>query len=89
MDNLHDVGNYDPNGPLPPVNIQEEQNKHVNQRQPGNNNIIYMANDSYKAIRDYAVLTPQVVDPEIIRPKVEAANFELKLVMFQMLQTVS
>ena len=56
MDNLQDVGNLDPYGPLQPINIKEEQNEHVNQRQPGNNNIIYMAND--KAIRDYAVLTP-------------------------------
>ena len=56
MDNLQDMGNLDPYGPLQPINIKEEQNEHVNQRQPGNNNIIYMAND--KAIRDYAVLTP-------------------------------
>ena len=41
-----------------------------------------------KAIKDYIVLTPQVVYPGIVRPKVEAANFELKPVMFQMLQTV-
>ena len=27
---------------LQTVNIQEEQNEHANQRQPGNNNIIYM-----------------------------------------------
>lgn len=58
MDNLHDVGNLDPHGPLQHVNIQEEQNEHVNQRQPGNNNIIYMADDRDRAIRDYAVLTP-------------------------------
>ena len=34
------------------------------------------------------MLTPQVVHPGIVRPEVEAANFELNLVMFQMLQTV-
>ena len=34
------------------------------------------------------MLTPQVVHSGIIRPEVEAANFKLKLVMFQMLQTV-
>ena len=44
-----------------------------------------MTGQSY---RDFAVLTPQVVHPGIIRPEVEAANFELKPVMFQMLQTV-
>ena len=88
MDNLQDVGNLDPHGPLQPVNVQEGQNEHINQRQPGNNNIIYMADDRDKAIKDYVVLTPQVVHPGIVRPEVEAANFELKPVMFQMLQTV-
>ncbi|XP_015382752.1 uncharacterized protein LOC107175648 [Citrus sinensis] len=47
-----------------------------------------MANDRDRAIRDYTVLTPQVVHLGIIRPEVEAANFELKPMMFQMLQTV-
>ena len=74
-----------PHGPLQPINIQKEHNEHVNGRQPGNNNIIYMANDKDKSIRDYAVLTPQVVHPGIIRPEVDAANFELKPVIFQML----
>ncbi|XP_024039314.1 uncharacterized protein LOC127898868 [Citrus sinensis] len=37
-----------------------------------------MADDRDRAIRDYAVLAPQVVHPGIVRPKVEAANFELK-----------
>ena len=47
-----------------------------------------MADDRDRAIRDYVVLTPQVVHPGIIRPEVEAANFELKPVMFQMLEIV-
>ena len=88
MDNLQDMGNLDPHRPFQPVNIQEGQNEHVNQRQPGNNNIIYMANDRDRAIIDYVVLTPQVVHPGIVRPEVEAANFELKPMMFQMFQTV-
>ncbi|KAH9743430.1 hypothetical protein KPL70_003294 [Citrus sinensis] len=88
MDNLQDVGNLDPHEQLQPVNIQEKQNEHVNRRQLGNNNIIYMENDRDGAIRDYVVLTPQVVHPGIIRPEVEAVNFELKPMMFQMLQTV-
>ncbi|KAH9668539.1 hypothetical protein KPL70_021450 [Citrus sinensis] len=88
MNNLRDVGNLDPHGPLQPVNIQEEQNEHANERQPGNNNIIYMTDDRDRAIRDYVVLTLQVVQPGIVRFEVEAANFELKPVMFQMLQTV-
>ena len=85
MNNLQDMGNLDPHGPLQPVNIQEEHNKHPNERQPGNNNIIYMVDDRDRAIRDYVVLTPQVVHLGIIRPEVEAANFEFKPVMFQML----
>ena len=85
MNNLQDEGNLNPHGPLQLVHIQEEQNKHANERQPGNNNIIYMANDRDRAIRYYVVLTLQVIHPEIIRHEVEAANFELKPVMFQML----
>ncbi|KAH9743537.1 hypothetical protein KPL70_003340 [Citrus sinensis] len=60
MNNLQDEGNLNPHGPLQPVNIQEEQDEHANRRQPGNNNIIYMADDRDRAIRDYAVLTPQL-----------------------------
>ena len=78
MDNLQDMGNLDPHGPLQPVNIQEGKNEHVNQIQPSNNNIIYMADDRDMAIRDYVVLTPQVVHPGIVRPEVQVANFELK-----------
>lgn len=33
MDNLQDVGNLDPHGPLQPVNLQEGKNGHINQRQ--------------------------------------------------------
>ncbi|KAH9658917.1 hypothetical protein KPL70_023668 [Citrus sinensis] len=41
-----------------------------------------------RAIRDYTVLTPQAIHPGIDRPDVQADNFELKPVMFQMLQTM-
>ena len=41
-----------------------------------------MADDRDKAIRDNAVLTPQVIHPGIVRPEVQVANFELKPVMF-------
>ena len=85
MNNLQVEGNLNPNGPLQPANIQEEQNEHANRRQPGNNNIIYIADDRDRTIWDYALLTPQVVHPSIIRPEVDVANFELKPVMFQML----
>ena len=88
MNNLQDLGNLDPHGPIQPVNAQEGQNGQINQIQPENNNIIYMANDRNRAIRVYVVLTPQVVHLGIVRPEVEATNFELRPVMFQMLQTV-
>ena len=47
-----------------------------------------MAGDKDGVIRDYTVLTPQATHSEIVRPEVQADNFELKLVMFQVLQTV-
>ena len=47
-----------------------------------------MANDRDRAIRDYAMLTPQAIHLGIVRPDVQVDNFELKPVMFQMLQTV-
>ncbi|KAH9751689.1 hypothetical protein KPL71_014391 [Citrus sinensis] len=88
MNNLQDGGNLNHHGPLQPVNIQEEQNEQANGRQPCNNNIIYIGDGKDRAIRDYAMLTPQVVHPGIIRPEVDVVNFELKPVMFPMLQTV-
>ena len=41
-----------------------------------------------RVIKDYAMLAPQVIHPEIVRPEVEVANFELKPVMLKILQTV-
>ena len=35
--------------------------------------------------RDYAVLTPQAINPGIVKPEVQADHFEIKLVMFLML----
>lgn len=47
-----------------------------------------MVDDRNRAIRDYAVLAPYVINPWIVRPKMQAINFMLKQVMFQMLQIV-
>ena len=47
-----------------------------------------MADDRDRAIRDYTVLIPQAINPRIVKPGVQVDNFELKPVMFQMLQTV-
>ncbi|XP_052299243.1 uncharacterized protein LOC127902982 [Citrus sinensis] len=88
MDDLQDLRNLNRREGIQPVNVHEGLNGQYVQRQPGNNNIIHMANDRDRAIRDYAVLTPQAIHPGIVRPDVQADNFELKPVMFQMLQTV-
>ena len=47
-----------------------------------------MEDSKDRAIQDYAVLTHQAIHPGIVKPNVQADNFELKPVMFQMLQTV-
>ena len=47
-----------------------------------------MVDDRDRAIRYYAVLAPQVIHPGIVRPEMEFANFELKPMIFQLLQTV-
>ena len=88
MDDLQDLRNLNRRKEIQPVNVHEGLNGQFVQRQPGNNNIIHMANDRDRAIQDYAMLTPQAIHPGILRPDVQADNFELKLVMFQMLKTV-
>ena len=77
--------NLNPQGEIQPVNAQggkEGQNGQIIYRQPGNNNIIHMADDRDRAIRDYVVLTPQAINLGIVRPEVQADNLEVKLVMF-------
>ncbi|KAH9658480.1 hypothetical protein KPL70_023512 [Citrus sinensis] len=88
MDDLQDLRNLNRREGIQPVNVHEGLNGQFVQRQPGNNNIIHKANDRDRAIRDYAVLIPQAIHPGIVRPDIQADNFELKPVMFQMLQTV-
>ena len=70
IDDLEEVENLNPIGEIQPINGREGQNRQHDQGQPGNNNIIYMANDRGRAIRDYDVLTPQVLHPGIVRPEV-------------------
>ena len=53
----------------------------------GNHGIPLM-DDRDRAIREYAVPILQGLNPSIIRPEIQAPQFELKPVMFQMLQTV-
>ena len=44
--------------------------------------------DRDRAIREYAVPMLHGLNPGIVRPEIHAPQFELKPVMFQMLQTV-
>ena len=52
------------------------------------NNAAAIADDRDRAIRDYAVPMLHGLHPSIVRPEIQAQQFELKPVMFQMLQTV-
>ena len=52
------------------------------------NNAVVMADDRDRAIREYAVPILYGLNPSIVRPDIQAPQFELKPVMFQMLQTV-
>ncbi|MCI31263.1 hypothetical protein A2U01_0052475, partial [Trifolium medium] len=49
--------------------------------------IIGIANDKERSIRDYAVFDPNAMNTGIVRPEITAAQFEFKPMMFQMLQT--
>ena len=82
MDDLQDMGNLNPRGEIQLVNEPGGQNG------PPGNNIIHMADDRDRVIRDYAMLTPQVINLGIVRLEVQADNFELKPMMFQMLRIV-
>ncbi|GMN64851.1 hypothetical protein TIFTF001_033925 [Ficus carica] len=47
-----------------------------------------LVDDRDRAIREYAVPILHGLNPGIVRPEIQAPQYELKLVMFQMLQTV-
>ncbi|KAJ4705116.1 Retrotransposon gag protein [Melia azedarach] len=51
-------------------------------------NAVVIAHDRDRAIREYAVPIFNEPNPGIVRPEIQAPQFELKPVMFQMLQTV-
>ncbi|XP_022960432.1 uncharacterized protein LOC111461168 [Cucurbita moschata] len=51
-------------------------------------NAIQLADDRERAIRAYAHPAVDELNPCIIRPEMQATTFELKPVMFQMLQTI-
>ncbi|KAM6543139.1 hypothetical protein CsatB_007586 [Cannabis sativa] len=51
-------------------------------------NAVIMADDRDQIIRQYAAPLFNELNPGIVRPEIQAPQFELKPVMFQMLQTV-
>ncbi|XP_062088447.1 uncharacterized protein LOC133795008 [Humulus lupulus] len=51
-------------------------------------NHIALADDRARAIREYVAPMFNKLNPGIVRPEIQAPQFELKPVMFQMLQTV-
>ncbi|KAL5560677.1 hypothetical protein UlMin_036888 [Ulmus minor] len=51
-------------------------------------NIIGIANDRDRSIRDYAIFDPETMNTGIVRPEITANHFEFKPMMFQMLQTM-
>ncbi|XP_062100696.1 uncharacterized protein LOC133806621 [Humulus lupulus] len=64
--------------------------EHVDEEGDGQQvtNPIVLADDRARAIREYAAPMFNELNPGIVRPEIQAAQFELKPVMFQMLQTV-
>jgi len=68
------------------VNMEEQV---VVQNGNGNNgNNAVMIDDRDRPIRDHVVPTLDDLNPCIVRPDIQAPQFELKPVMFQMLQIV-
>ena len=45
-------------------------------------NIIGIANDKARHIRDYAIFDPETMNTGIVRPKITANHFEFKPMMF-------
>ena len=71
-----------PKEELQPVNIHEGMNGQHVYRQSGNNNIIHMVDNRDRVIQDYAALTHQAIHTVIVKPDVQADNFEFKPLMF-------
>ncbi|MDV3143375.1 MAG: retrotransposon gag domain-containing protein, partial [Sweet potato little leaf phytoplasma] len=55
---------------------------------PQQENQIYIAEDRNRAIRDYTLPVFQTLNPGILEPPIDIPQFELKPVMFQMLNTM-
>ena len=70
IDEFQDLRNLNCREEIQPVHVHKGLNRQYVQRQSGNNNIIHMADGRDRAIRDYAVLTPQAIHSGIVRPNV-------------------
>lgn len=75
---------------IPPVNPTSNPRVQPMQHNNMNNgiNLVLMVDDRTRGIRDYVVPVFNNLNLVIARPHIEANHFELKPVMFQMLQTM-
>lgn len=72
----------------PQRNCAMQQNpprEHNGQQNDQAKNPILVANDRGRAIRAYTFPIFDELNPGIVRPAIEATNFEMKPIMFQML----
>ena len=68
--------------------IEEEAMDPQQQQMPPLSPIIAIANDDNMTIQDWVVPLARGLQPSIIAPPVDVTHFELKLVLFSMLQTI-
>ncbi|KAH9780473.1 protein IQ-DOMAIN 31 [Citrus sinensis] len=73
--------NLNHRGEIQPVNVHEGLNGQHVHRKPGNNNIIHMADDRDRAIRDYSVLIPQAIHPRILETFYNGLNPSTRLIV--------
>ena len=60
----------------------------MNNNEPNLNNQILLIDDRDKAMNEYAIPKFERLNPSIIKPNIQVNQFELKPLMFQMLQIV-
>ncbi|KAA3481143.1 gag-asp_proteas domain-containing protein [Gossypium australe] len=70
------------------MNLENQKNVQGNEAVNAQNPIV-IADDRDRTIRQYVVPLVNELNPRIRRPEIEALQFELKPVMFQMLQTIA
>ncbi len=60
----------------------------INNNELNLNNQMFLIDDRDRAMNEYAIPTLNGLNPSIIRPNIQANQFELNSMMFQMLQTI-